>query len=390
MYVGGYSAETSNDSNWAVVKYSSAGAQLWEARYGGAAGGFDALYDMKVNFNTGDVYATGKSVESGSVYSVYTTIKWNRNGVLQWVAHYNGYQSTAWAIDIDSQGNSYVTGDSNESKTLIATVKYNSSGIQQWVARYSVGAAQSGYGVVADALGNIYVTGWTDLTNYPDRHYVTIKYNSQGVEQWHQVYGGTSEPSDIVLDGSGNVYVTGASLSGFYPHGYLTVKYNPAGGQLWAASYEGAGNGQDQAEDIAYDPVTNTVLVTGSSFDSPTTSSYVTIKYDVNLGGAIWTADYAGLANFGGGNAIAVDGAGNIYVTGGSVESGIGYDYATVKYNRNGVQRWSVTYDGGIGNDYGLAIAAANSGNIYVTGTSGTTNGGTIGDEYATIKYSQP
>ena len=101
-----------------------AGPIRWRGR------GFDALYDMKVDYNTGDVYATGKSIESGSVYSIYTTIKYNRNGIQHWVAHYNGYQSTAWAINIDSQGNSYVTGSSNEGPETIATVKYNSSGIQ--------------------------------------------------------------------------------------------------------------------------------------------------------------------------------------------------------------------------------------------------------------------
>jgi hypothetical protein len=130
--VGGYSQEVDNDMNWAVLKYSSSGVLFWQARYGGAAGGNDYLYDMKVDYDTGDVYATGNSIETGSVYSVYTTVKYNRNGMQQWVAHYNGYQSTAWAITTDSQGNSYVTGGSNEGKELIATVKYNSSGVQQW------------------------------------------------------------------------------------------------------------------------------------------------------------------------------------------------------------------------------------------------------------------
>lgn len=386
VYVGGYSQQVDNDMNWAVVKYSSAGVFLWQARYGGAAGGFDALYDMKVDYNTGDVYATGKSIESGSVYSIYTTIKYNRNGIQQWVAHYNGYQSTAWAINIDSQGNSYVTGSSNEGPETIATVKYNSSGIQQWVARYSSGTYQSGKGVIVDSGGNVYVTGYTGTTADSYSHYVTIKYNSQGVEQWHQLYGGSSIPAAITVDPLGNAYVTGATFSGYYPHGYLTIKYDTMGNQMWVSTFEGAGNGQDDARAMVYDPNTNSVVVTGGSFDSVTTASYTTIKYDAISGGAVWTAHYFGLANFGGGNAIAADASGNIYVTGGSVEGGIGYDYATVKYNRNGVQRWAVTYDGGFGNDYGLAIALGTSGDVYVTGASGNSAGYS---DYATVKYSQ-
>ncbi len=49
VYVGGYSTTTDNNVDWAVVKYSPNGSQIWVARYGGAAGGFDALYAMKVD-----------------------------------------------------------------------------------------------------------------------------------------------------------------------------------------------------------------------------------------------------------------------------------------------------------------------------------------------------
>jgi hypothetical protein len=340
---------------------------------------------MKVDYNTGDVYATGNSVESGSVYSVYTTIKYNRNGTRRWVTHYDGYQSTAWAIAIDSQGNSFVTGSSNEGKEIIATVKYNSMGVQQWVAKYSLGAAQGGDAVVVSSTGDVYVAGHICVDGDPYAHYVTIKYNSQGIEQWNRVYNTNSSPAAVTADVSGNVYVTGATLNGYYHHGYLTVKYDTAGNQRWASMYEGLGNGQDDARGIVYDAVTNSVVVTGGSFDSATSASYATIKYDITFGLPIWTANYIGAFHFGGGNAIATDGLGNIYVTGGSVEGGAGYDYATVKYNRNGVQRWAATYDGNFGSDYALSLAVGASGSVYVTGASGNSAGDA---DYATIGYS--
>ncbi|MGB8475780.1 MAG: SBBP repeat-containing protein [Candidatus Acidiferrum sp.] len=385
VYVGGYSQQVDNDMNWAVVKYSSTGSFLWEARFGGAAGVNDYLYDMKVDSNTGDVYATGNSIENGP-YPVYTTVKYNRYGVQQWVTHYNSFAATAWAIAIDSQGNSYVTGNSSESNTLIATIKYDSSGVQQWVAKYDLGGSQSGRGIAVDGFGNVYVAGYTYLAGDPYAHSVTIKYNSQGAEQWHQVYGGNSSLAALVLDPSGNVYVTGSSLAGYSSHGYLTIKYNTTGSQSWASTYEGLGNGADDARAIVYDPSSDTVAVTGGSYDTSNTSSYVTIKYDAGSGGGIWTAHYVGLGHFGGGNGITVDTAGSIYVTGGSIEGGIAYDYATVKYSRNGVQRWAVSYDGGFGSDYGYFVLVGSSGKVYVTGASQNASGDA---DYATIGYSQ-
>jgi hypothetical protein len=391
VYVGGYSSQADNDMNWAVVKYSSTGTQLWAARYGGAAGGFDALYDMKVDFKTGNVYATGKSIESGT-QPVYTTIKYNTNGVRQWVAHYgdsNG-AATADAIAIDPSGNSYVTGWSYEGgNTLIATVKYNSSGAQQWVARYSLYSlgggdhlieSAGGTDLVVDGNGNVYVAGYTGS------QIVTIKYNSQGVEQWHSVYGGsTGFPEGIALDPAGSVYVTGASTVNSNAHGYLTIKYDTAGNQMWVSTYEGPGNGPDASRAIVYDPITNSVVVTGGSFDSANTATYLTIKYNVTSGGTIWAERYMGPVDYDGANAITADGSGNIYVTGGSAGIGTGYDYATVKYNQNGVQQWYVRYDSGFGNDFANGIKVSTSGNIYVTGTVAASSG----DSYGTVKYSQ-
>ena len=85
---------------------------------------------------------------------------------------------------------------------------------------------------------------------------------------------------------------------------------------------------------------------------------------------------------------IAVDGNGNVYVTG-ETESAPGplvdYDYATVKYDVNGNELWAATYDGGFGHDRAYAVTVDDAGNVYVTGESD--QGAATGSDYVTIKY---
>jgi hypothetical protein len=100
---------------------------------------------------------------------------------------------------------------------------------------------------------------------------------------------------------------------------------------------------------------------------------------------AAWLAEYNGTGNQTDTiNAIATDDSGNIYVTGQSVGAGA-FDYATIKYNAAGQQQWVARYNGPVNNqDMATAIAVDQAGNVYVTGRSPGTG---IAEDYATIKY---
>nr|NIU38672.1 hypothetical protein [Candidatus Bathyarchaeota archaeon]NIV43626.1 hypothetical protein [Candidatus Bathyarchaeota archaeon] len=108
-----------------------------------------------------------------------------------------------------------------------------------------------------------------------------------------------------------------------------------ANAELWVARYNGPGNGCDRAYALAVDGSEN-VYVTGYSYGSVTNLDYATVKYD-SEGNELWAARYNGPGN---GHdrafALAVDGSGNVYVTGYSVGSGTSTDYATVKYDSEG------------------------------------------------------
>jgi Beta-propeller repeat len=110
--------------------------------------------------------------------------------------------------------------------------------------------------------------------------------------------------------------------------------------------------------------------VTGRSRDPITNYEYyVTVKYDPS-GQEQWISSYSGPDNgYHLALAIAVDGLGNIYVTGGSRNSNTS-DYATVKYDASGVEEWVARYNGPGGEDQASSIGVDASGNVYVTGTS--------------------
>jgi hypothetical protein len=167
---------------------------------------------------------------------------------------------------------------------------------------------------------------------------------------------------------------------------FCTIKYRPNGDTAWLRKYNGPGNDYDCVHAIAVDD-SGFIYVTGSSRGTGTSSDYATIKY-LPDGDTAWVRRYNGAGNSSDGPlAIAVDGSGNVYVTGWSIGSGTGYDYATVKYLANGDSGWVMTYNGP-GNDYdgANAIAVDDSGNVYVTGYS---DGNGTNQDYCTIKYVQ-
>jgi hypothetical protein len=324
-------------------------AQEWVQRYNGPGNHSDQARSIAVD-GLGNVYVTGFSSGSGTG-SDYATIKYNSLGTELWVQRYNGPGNSsdeASSIAVDGLGNVYVTGFSSGSGTGYdyATIKYNSSGVQQWVQRYNGPGNNADYAfsLAVDGSGNVYVTGesWSGST-FNTGDYATIKYNSSGVEQWVQRYNGPGNGWDVsfslTVDASGNSYVTGWSYVSGANYDYATIKYNSSGVQQWVQRYNGPGNGIDQANSIAVDPLGNNVYVTGSSVGSGTSDDYATIKYNA-LGNQQWVQRYNGPGNSKDwAYSLALDPeslGSNVYVTGfsRSGSSSSTEDYATIKYSQ--------------------------------------------------------
>lgn len=305
----------------------------------------------------------------------------------EWVSIYSQSTDDAKALAVDKSGNIYVTGTSGGD---YATVKYNSNGIQQWAARYNGSGNSTEYAnsIAVDDSGNVYVTGGSTGTS-SNLDYATVKYNSSGIQLWAVRYSSAGSNLDeafsIAVDLSGSVYVTGGSYNSGTLNDYVTIKYNSSGVIQWARTYNGTGNNSDFAYRLALD-VSGNVHVTGWSRGiGATDEDYATIKYN-SSGDSLWVRRYCGRdLGYDQARSIAVDISGNVYVTGKSEGTGSSYDYATIKYNSSGDSLWVLRFNG-IDNslDAANSIAVDSSGNVYVSGQSYSS---ISNYDFVTIKY---
>jgi hypothetical protein len=248
--------------------------------------------------------------------------------------------------------------------------------IQEWVVRYANANdfnPDEPSAIAVDNSGYVYVTGKGRENSGADYDYVTLKYDSKGILVRKMVFEGLTDmmfptsdfPRDIEVDGFGNVYVTGDS-----GNDYLTIKYDPNGTELWTSRYDYQFGSIERVVALALDGIGN-VYVTGKSEGTSTSDyDYATVKYDPN-GIELWVARYDNGMN---GNdmptSIAVDDSGNVYVTGSSSSSGNGYDWLTVMYDTDGNEEWVWRFDSPQHHDdYANDIAVDDDGRVYVTGS---------------------
>ena len=305
-----------------------------------------------------------------------------------WLQRFNGNAAgvdSAKCIGLDGSGNVYVGGTiSNGANGLdYCVVKYNSAGTQQWASSYNNGGADWLNAMVVDNSGNTYITGGSQVGTNNLYGFCTIKINPSGVQLWVQRFelslGNAGEARDIKTDAAGNVYVAGYLSLG----GALTIiKYNSSGVQQWIVNSGTVGN---LKVSLAVNPLGYVYAAgTGAGFAG---IYYYTVAYN-SSGVQQWNVSYNGGSSLSLNylSGIAVDDVTNdIYILGTSTPYLGNQNIVTVKYNSSGIQQWASSYNGPAnGKDTARAITLDALGNVIVTG--GATTGSTFLD-YCTIKY---
>jgi hypothetical protein len=281
-------------------------------------------------------------------------------------------------------------------------------------------SADSGGGIAVDSAGNVYVTGAAS-TNFPTTagalqptyggatDAFVAKLDATGAALIYSTYlggGGIDSGSGIVVDSSGNVLLAGPTQSPDFPTtagafqatfggrtDAFVAKLNATGTAFIYSTYLG-GSGDDASFGIAADSVGNAYVTGVASINFPTTPGAFQTTYggaaDVFVtklnatGTALIYSTYLGGSSPDFGRRIALDSAGNAYVTGQTSSSnfpttpgafqmtygGGPSDAFVTKLNPGGTALVYSTFLGGSAGDIGRSIAVDSAGNTYVTGAA--------------------
>jgi uncharacterized delta-60 repeat protein len=314
---------------------------------------------------------SGKDGDNDVLRENYLKIAATANYILDFNTTWGGSNyDYANGIAVDGAGNIYITGRTSSfgaGQDDAFITKYDSTGTSLLNITWGGSYSDSGNDIVVDGAGNIYITGYTSSFGAGYYDAFIAKYDSAGTSLLNITWGGSNGDfaNDIVVDGAGNIYITGSTYSfGAGQYEAFIAKYDSAGTSLLNITRDGSDG--DSGHDIALDGAGN-IYVTGSTYSFGTGDSDAFIaKYD-SAGTSLLNITWGG-SNYDAAYGIAVDGAGNIYITGKTSSFGAGDSDAFIaKYDSAGTSLLNITW-GGSNGDSGNGIAVDGSGNIYITG----------------------
>ena len=343
---------------------------VWTSRFDGGEDDFPKACVLDAADN---LLVTGYSVGVGTGFD-FLTVKYGSTGNVIWSRRFNGPgngDDFASGMAIDTAGYIYVAGESYTGSATgldLALLKYSPAGQILWQRTYGApgNGPEKALAIALDSSGNIYVTG-TSLNDF-----VTLKFLPNGDTIWVRRFGyaGIDEPVGVAVDGSGNVYVGGTVNYGGSAADFALVKYAANGDSLWSQSYDGPDGLADEATALVVDRQ-NRPLISGSSMGSGSGMDFALAVFD-SAGNFLWDFRYNGPGNstdFA--LSLAVDDSGFAQLAGQSMGAGSGPDFAAMRLTLNGDTVWCQRYNGPANSaDAAYAVVIDKTGRIYAGGPS--------------------
>lgn len=420
----------------------------WAKRAGLYA--FDAGYGVGTD-NAGNVYIAGRfemNANFGGTYvkcvgghDIYIA-KYSSSGAFKWVRTAGSTSGDyAWAMAVDGAGNSYITGEMEQTTRFgsvalksrgsndVFVAKYDTNGNLKWAKNLGGGGGSDRGKGISISGGSIYITGAFQGGNFSGVYLPTsgstdifvAKMTTDGAFQWIKKAGGKGgdEGHAISNDQSGNVYVTGyftgtanfsgTSITSKGSSDIFIAKYSPSGSLIWVKKAGGSAN--DAGNGIKVDN-SGRVFITGgfrntSAFGSIILKSSggnsdIFIACYNSSGTAVWAKKAGGWSNDTG-KGIAVGGNSSVFITGNYGNSATfgsktitGSDATEIfvaSYDASGNFRWVLkaggqadVFDNNRYNETGLSISADPYGGVYASGIyrSKSTFGGTTLSPWST------
>jgi hypothetical protein len=292
----------------------------------------------------------------------------------------------AYGVAVDGAGNAYVTGETSSKATFPLTtgpsLTYGGGSYDAFVAKvkpdgsgfaycgYIGGSAlDRGYGIAVDSQGSAYVTGLT--TSNPASLGVTVgpKLTRSCADTMGNCTDFDAFVAKVKPDGTGLNYL-----------GYIGGTGNDRG---LAIAVDGAGNAYVTGQ--TYSPASSFMPTGGPGLTLNGLANAFVAKVKADGTGLVYSG-YVGGSGADCGTGIAVDPAGNAYVVGSTISSdlpvtdGSSYkggsavgDVFVTKVKTDGTGLLSLGYFGGTGDDVSTGIALDASGNVYICGSTTST-----------------
>jgi hypothetical protein len=416
--------------DWLWAK--SAGGQSYDIAYSVALDDSGNAYITGAYFSDSIAFGTTILPNVGGSYMDVFLAKYDVHGNLLWAKSAGGTSNEYRAsVAVDAIGNAYVSGSFISPVLYFDTIalafvpgcgpdiflaKYDAGGNVKWAHSYGTSKSDEAFSVAQDDKGNVYITGYfggTSITfdtvtlwNQGGLDVFIAKIDSGGHVIWAKRAGasGAEIANSVAIDTSGNAYITGYFYDSTVIFGssvlhnsdstgatadVFIIKYDTSGSVLWAG--KAGGNRDDYSTSVATDSEGD-AYVAGYFGSSALTLGMLTLtntsvsdtddiflaKYDA-YGNEVWVKGAEG-SLIDRAQTVAVDGQGNVYMTGNyqspaftmgatTLMNSIGVNAGfLVKYAANGTFIWATSLDGGNSVD-AYSVAIDTSGYPFLAGS---------------------